>query len=138
MVSGAYPAPIFPLKNICRGNQLDYDSRKIGRHVLLKRRFPAAKLHHITANKTEFADELVTCLEAGLNTSTVALRVVGGDEKGSLESETIKYGYESHGTRTRGLARASSNCKQQTRPLVRESAPHQQTRNCLRVIKIWS
>jgi hypothetical protein len=29
--------------------------------------------------------------EAGSNTSTVALRVVGGEEKGSLESETVKY-----------------------------------------------
>jgi hypothetical protein len=36
------------------------------------------------------------------------------------------------------LARASSNCKWQTHTLVRESAPYQQTRNCLRVIKIWS
>jgi hypothetical protein len=40
-------------------------------------------------------------VEAGSNTSTVALRVVGGDEKGILESETVKYGRESHGTRTR-------------------------------------
>jgi hypothetical protein len=40
-------------------------------------------------------------VEAGSNTSTVALRVVGGDEKGSLESETVKYGHESHGIRTR-------------------------------------
>jgi hypothetical protein len=40
-------------------------------------------------------------VEAGSNTSTVALRVVGGDEKGSLESETVKYDHESHGTRTR-------------------------------------
>jgi hypothetical protein len=39
-------------------------------------------------------------VEAGSNTSTVALRVVGGDEKGSLECETVKYGRESHGTRT--------------------------------------
>jgi hypothetical protein len=31
-------------------------------------------------------------VEAGSNTSTVTLRVVGGDEKGSLESETVKYG----------------------------------------------
>jgi hypothetical protein len=38
---------------------------------------------------------------AGSNTSTVALRVVGGDKKGSLESETVNYGRESHGTRTR-------------------------------------
>jgi hypothetical protein len=36
------------------------------------------------------------------------------------------------------LVRASSNFKRQTRPLVRENAPHQQTRNCLTVIKIWS
>jgi hypothetical protein len=42
-----------------------------------------------------------SCVEAGSNTSTVALRVVGGDEKGSLESETVKYGQKSHGTRTR-------------------------------------
>jgi hypothetical protein len=40
-------------------------------------------------------------VEAGSNTSTVTLRVVGGDEKGILESETVKYGYESHGIWTR-------------------------------------
>jgi hypothetical protein len=39
-------------------------------------------------------------VEAGSKT-TVALRVEGGDEKGSLESETVKHGRESHGTRTR-------------------------------------
>jgi hypothetical protein len=42
-----------------------------------------------------------TRVEAGSNTTTVALRVAGGDEKGSLESETVKYGNESHGIRTR-------------------------------------
>jgi hypothetical protein len=31
-------------------------------------------------------------MEESSNISTVALRVVGGDEKGSLESETVKYG----------------------------------------------
>jgi hypothetical protein len=36
------------------------------------------------------------------------------------------------------LARASSCCKRQTHSLVWESAPHQQTRNCLSVIKTWS
>jgi uncharacterized protein YbbK (DUF523 family) len=36
------------------------------------------------------------------------------------------------------LARASRNCKRQTRPLVRESAPHQQTLKFLTVIKICS
>jgi hypothetical protein len=40
-------------------------------------------------------------VEAGSNTSFVALRVVGGDEKGSLESETVKYGPEHQGTRIR-------------------------------------
>jgi hypothetical protein len=71
-------------------------------------------------------------VEAGSNTSTVALRVVGGDEKGSLETETEKYGHQSYRTRTRKwpLARASSNCKWQTHPLVREGAPNQQIRNC--------
>jgi hypothetical protein len=80
-------------------------------------------------------------VEAGSNTSTVTLRVVGGDEKGSLESETVNYGHESHGSRTPKmsvLARARSNSKRQTRPLVRESAPHHKTINCLTVIKIWS
>jgi hypothetical protein len=42
-----------------------------------------------------------TRVEAGSNTSTVTLRVIGSDEKGSLESETVKYGHESYGTRTR-------------------------------------
>jgi hypothetical protein len=37
----------------------------------------------------------------GSYTSTVALRVVGGDEKGSIESETVKYSHKSHGTRIR-------------------------------------
>jgi hypothetical protein len=33
----------------------------------------------------------VTLAPVGSNTSTVTLRVVGGDEKGSLKSETVKY-----------------------------------------------
>jgi hypothetical protein len=38
-----------------------------------------------------------TRVEAGSNTSTVTLRVVGGDEKGRLESEREKYGREPTG-----------------------------------------
>jgi K+-transporting ATPase A subunit len=57
------------------------------------------------------------------DTSTVALGIVGGNEKGNLESETVKYGQESHLTWT-ALATASSNCNQQTRPLIRESIPY--------------
>jgi hypothetical protein len=47
--------------------------------------------------KSENAEKIdsVTRVEAGSNTSTVTLRVVGGDEKGSLKSEAIKYGRES-------------------------------------------
>jgi hypothetical protein len=41
-----------------------------------------------------------TSMEAGLNTSTVTLRVVRGDEMGSLKSETVIYGCESQGTGT--------------------------------------
>jgi hypothetical protein len=82
----------------------------------------------------------LTRVEAESNTSTVTLRIVGGDEKGSLKSEceTVKYGHKSQGTRTRGLARASSIYKTQIRPLVREGAPHKQDLNCQRVINICS
>jgi hypothetical protein len=41
--------------------------------------------------------EILCCpnrLAAGSNTSTVTLRVVGGDEMASLKSETVKYGRE--------------------------------------------
>jgi hypothetical protein len=78
---------------------------------------------------------MLSRVEAGSNTSTIALRVVGGDEKGRLESETLPRDSD---PRMTALVRASSICKRQTHPLVRESAPHQQTRNCLTVIKIWS
>jgi hypothetical protein len=42
-----------------------------------------------------------TRVEAGSNISTVTVRVVGDDEKGSLKSEPVKYDHESQGTRTR-------------------------------------
>jgi hypothetical protein len=44
---------------------------------------------------------LKTRVEAGSNTSTVTLRDVGGDKKGSPRTETVKYGRKSQGTRTR-------------------------------------
>jgi hypothetical protein len=64
--------------------------------------------------------------------------------KGSLKSQTVKYGRESQGTRTKerlrvprdsdqrkiALARASNIYIRQTRPLVREGAPQEQDRNC--------
>jgi hypothetical protein len=85
-------------------------------------------------------DERISRVETGSNTSTVALRVAGGDEKANLESEIVKYGRESRDSNPRmtALARARSNCKRQTRPLVRVTAAHQQTRNRLTVLKIFS
>jgi hypothetical protein len=76
-------------------------------------------------------------VEAGSNTSTVALRVVGGDEKGnlktlrvvggdekgSLKSEKIRLRVQRDSDpRKTTLASASSIYKSQTRPLVREDA----------------
>jgi hypothetical protein len=58
----------------------------------------------------------------------VTLRVVGSDEKGSLKSETVKYGqvWDSDPRKTT-LARAISIYKRQTYPLVREGAPKNKT-----------
>jgi hypothetical protein len=54
------------------------------------------RIHHprYKYNSTQEKTRVV----AGSNTSTVTLRVVGGDEKGSLKSETVKYGRKSLGT----------------------------------------
>jgi hypothetical protein len=81
-----------------------------------------------------------TRVEAGSNTSTETLRVVGGDEKGSLKSETVKYGRDSQGTRTRERLhwQGPGIYKGQTHPLVREGAPQKQDRNYQTVINIWS
>jgi hypothetical protein len=42
-----------------------------------------------------------TRVEAECNASTVTLLVVGGNERGSLKCETVKYDHESQGTRAR-------------------------------------
>jgi hypothetical protein len=41
----------------------------------------------------------------------VTLRVVGGDEKGSIKSETVKYGRKSQGTRTQEKPAAAAYTK---------------------------
>jgi hypothetical protein len=66
-------------------------------------------------------------VEAGSSTSTVNLRVVGGDEKESLKSETVIYGRESHGTRTRESLRwqGPSAYKKDRPVLSSERAPHE-------------
>jgi hypothetical protein len=57
---------------------------------------------------------------------------------GTLTLERVKYGDESvprdSDPKNTQLARASSNCKLHTSPLVREGAAHQQTRNSLSII----
>jgi hypothetical protein len=82
-----------------------------------------------------------TRVEAGSNTSTVTLRVVGGDEKESLKSETVKYGLKSQGTWTRERLRwqgPAAHTKE--RPdLSSERAPYKnKTVIVTQVIKIWS
>jgi hypothetical protein len=79
-------------------------------------------------------------VEAGSNTSTVTLRVVGGDEKGSLKSERVKYGREYQGSRTRERLRwQGSAAHTKDRPVLSsERTPHKkQDRNCQTVINIW-
>jgi hypothetical protein len=80
-------------------------------------------------------------VEAGSNTSTVTLRVVRGDEKGSLKCETVKYGHMSQGTRTRERLRWQGPAAYaKDRPdLSSERAPHKnKTVTVTQVIKIWS
>jgi hypothetical protein len=71
-------------------------------------------------------------VKAGSNTSTVTLRVVGGDEKGSLKSETVKYGRESQRLRWQGphIQKTDPSSRQRGRPT-------KQDRNFQRVINIW-
>jgi hypothetical protein len=62
----------------------------------------------------------------GSNTSTMTLRVVGGDEKRSLKCETVKYGRKPQGTRTRETLRWQGPAAYiKGRPILSsETAPH--------------
>jgi hypothetical protein len=64
--------------------------------------------------------------EARPDTSTVTRRVVGGDEKGSLKSETVKYGYESQGTQTGEKLRGKEPAayRKDRHVVTSEKAPH--------------
>jgi hypothetical protein len=75
----------------------------------------------ITPLSAGFTNE--TCVEAGSNTSTVTLRVIGGDEKGSLRSETVKYGRESR-TRERLHWQVPAAYTNDRLVLSSERAPH--------------
>jgi hypothetical protein len=67
-------------------------------------------------------------VEAVSNTSTLTLRVVGGDEKGSLKSEKVKYGLEYQGIRTQERLRwqgPAAYTYTKDRPVLSsERAPH--------------
>jgi hypothetical protein len=80
----------------------------------------SALLSNGSVNKPQQKDRFyVVRMEAGSNTSTVTLRVVGGDEKGSLKSETGKYDQESQGTRTReGLRWRGTAAYTKDRPVL--------------------
>jgi hypothetical protein len=65
---------------------------------------------------------------AGSNNSTVTLRVVGGDEKGSLKSETVKYG-RCAGKGQQHIQKTDPSSRQRGRPT-------KQDRNCQRIINI--
>jgi hypothetical protein len=77
-------------------------------------------------HSTELSWVEETRVEAWSNTSTVTLRVVGGDEEGNLKSETVKYCPVSQGTRTReGLHwQGPAAYTKDTLVLSSEMAPH--------------
>jgi hypothetical protein len=80
-------------------------------------------------------------VEAGSNTSTVTLRVVGGDKKGSLNCETVKYGRETQGARTKEILRWQGPAAYiKVRPVLSsERAPHKKKKHVIviQVINIW-
>jgi hypothetical protein len=71
-------------------------------------------------------------VEAGSNTSTVILRVIGGDKKGSLKFETVKYGRETQRARTKDRLRWQGPAAYiKDRPILSsERAPQERDRNC--------
>jgi hypothetical protein len=80
-------------------------------------------------NATLVIVQFKTRVEAGSNTSTVTLRLVGGDEKKSLKTETVKYGCESKGLGPEKdcAGEDQQHIQIQNRPLVREGAPQNKT-----------
>jgi hypothetical protein len=74
-------------------------------------------------------------VEARSNTSTVTLRVVRGVE---MEVSNMVTSLTGLGLENDCVGEDQQQLYMTARPLVRESAPHQQTPNCLTVINIWS
>jgi hypothetical protein len=70
-------------------------------------------------------------VSVGSNTSTMTLQVVGGDEKGSLKCETVKYGQKSEGTRTRETLLwqgPAAYTKKKDRPVLSSERPPHRNR----------
>jgi hypothetical protein len=78
-------------------------------------------------------------VEAGSNTSIVTVRVIGGDEKGSLKTETVKYRHKSLGTRPRERLRSRRAAEYtKDRPVLSsERAPHKNKPVTVNLINIW-
>jgi hypothetical protein len=87
------------------------------------------RIENTAPNSSCFVACIHCRVEAGSNTSTVTLRVVGGDEKESLRSKTVKYGRESQGTRTRERLRwrTPETYRNDKLVLSSERVPHQNT-----------
>jgi hypothetical protein len=106
-------------KSAARKHSCKHASTKLGRRCFLWG--PCKRVISKTNGAT-----IHSPFEAGSNTSTVALRVVRGDEKGNLEFEALRDSDQRKTT----LATANSIYNRQTRPLVKEGSPQKQDRNC--------
>jgi hypothetical protein len=59
-----------------------------------------------------------------------------GHHKNCIKTYEAKWSLEFIGGKYDCAGESSSNCKQQTRPILKEGDPHLQTRSCLTAIKI--
>jgi hypothetical protein len=72
-------------------------------------------------------------VEAGSNTSTVTLRVIGGDEKGSLNLRQSNMVSSTKGLRWQGPVAYTKD-----RPVHSSERVSKKIRKCQTIIKIWS
>jgi hypothetical protein len=84
------------------------------------------------SGRAKMIHSFISCVEAGLNTSTVTLRIVGSDEKGSLKSERVSLS-------PKGLGH-EKDCAGKGQQHIQKTDPssHKQDRKCQTVINIWS
>jgi hypothetical protein len=112
------------------------DSQQYGQRLFSMLSLP--RLYH---PRYKYNRQRVTRVEAGSNTSIMTLRVVGGDEKGSLKLETVKYGRKFQGTwPEKDCAGKGQQHIQKADPSSRQGGRPTKTRhrNCQTAINIWS